>query len=183
MAGTIEILLPHGERPPHEPLALATRPPDLKGATIGFVDNGFAAVAAIQREIMRRLAADGTTAIVVHKRYWRPLETAVLDDLAARAHAVVGGLCATPPSTSWGVLDSVELEARGTPTVTIATARYEALLSETAAAEGMPDLPHVVLPDDLDALPAEDVREVARAAVDDIVAALTDDAVRAGARA
>jgi len=87
---------------------------------------------------------------------------------------VIGGLCNTPPSTAWGTYDAVELEKRGRPTLTLATAYYEDLLAESVLNEGMPELRRVLLPYPLEGQPEALIREVARAAIPIVVAALTD---------
>ena len=156
-----------------EPRPTAPRIARLDGARVGFVENGFTSLAILHEEIRRSLEKLGITPVIERKRYWRPLEPAQLDSLVAGTDVVIGGLCNTPPSTAWGVHDAIELERRGVPTVTLATAYYEELLTESAATEGMPDLRRVILPYPLEGRPEPEVRAIARRAVNAILGALT----------
>lgn len=173
----IVVLAPHAERIQRAPTRpIAPRLTTLQGARIGFVDNGFSAVAILHDELRRGLAAYGIRPMIERKRYWRPLDQDRLDELAAGADAVIGGLCNTPPSTAWGVYDAVELEKRGKPTITLATSHYEDLLAESVLNEGMPDLRRVVLPYPLEGRSDEIVREVAGELIGLVIAALTEPA-------
>jgi hypothetical protein len=171
----VVVLAPHAERIQRaETRPVAPRLASLEGARIGFVDNGFSAVAILHDEFRRGLAAYGIAPVIERKRYWRPLDPDRLDALAGAADAVIGGLCNTPPSTAWGTYDAVELEKRGRPTITLATAYYEDLLAESVLNEGMPELRRVVLPYPLEGRSEALIREVARTAMPYVVAALTE---------
>lgn len=172
---SFRVLVPYAEEVYRaEPHPIAPRLPDLRSARIGFVDNGFTAVAAIHEEVRRRLEALGITYFIEHKRYWQGLTSEQLDRLCLDADAVVGGLCNTPPSTAWGARDAIAIEKRATPTVTFATDYYEDLLAECALTEGMPDLRRIVLPYPLEGQPGTLVQAVADRSTDLVVAALTN---------
>ena len=161
---------------------LAARRPELAGARVGFVENGFAANALLHDELRAAVEARGGATSVEEKKYWRSLDPGQLERLVATADLVVGGLCNTPPSTAFGVEDAIALERAGIPTVVLAVAHYEELLGESATAGGMPDLRRLILPYPLDGLPEDEVRAIARRAAPAVVAALTDPAAAASVR-
>jgi hypothetical protein len=172
---TVSVLLPQAERFERpDPGPLAPRLADIRGARIGFIDNGFAATALIDDELRVALAEYDITAFVLRKQYWLHLDDAGLTELAGHADAVVGGLCNSPPSTAWGARDSIELEKRGIPTVTLATKFYADLLGETVVWDGMADLRRITFPYPLEGQSEENVRVITREALDGIVSALTD---------
>jgi len=63
----------------------------------------------------------------------------------------------------WSVHDSVTLERRGIPTVTLSTQRFEQLAHVTASGKGMPDLCHVILPFPFEGLSDAELRGIGRA--------------------
>ena len=169
------VLLPQAERFERpDPGPLAPRLADIRGARIGFIDNGFAATALIGDEVRLALAGYDITAFVLRKQYWLHLDDAALTELAGHADAVVGGLCNSPPSTAWGARDSIELEKRGIPTVTLSTRFYADLLAETVVWDGMANLRRITLPYPLEGQPERNVRLITREALGGIVSALTD---------
>lgn len=174
--GRVSLLAPYAEQFQRaEPRPISTRLAGLDGRTIGFIYNGFSSNAIIHAELQALLGPQHVSPIAEHKKsFGRPLDPDQLERLATTADAVISGLCTTPPSTAWGVHDSIELEKRQIPTMTIATSYYEDLLVETAEAEGMPDLRRIILPYPLEGLPDDAVRDVARRMFDAVVAALTD---------
>ncbi len=67
----------------------------------------------------------------------------------------------------------MELEARGVPTVTLATQYFEALARLTAKGKRQPNLPLPILPHPLNPLPDEQIREAVRKQASRMVEALT----------
>ncbi|MEK7681295.1 MAG: hypothetical protein AAB369_00535 [Chloroflexota bacterium] len=67
----------------------------------------------------------------------------------------------------------MELEARGVPTVTLATQYFEALARITAKGKRLPDLPLTILPHPLNPLPDGQIREAVRKQAGRMVEALT----------
>jgi hypothetical protein len=70
------------------------------------------------------------------------------------------------------VLDAVNLERMGVPTATVVTAPFEAAARAVAAAQGLPDLPLVVIPHDYLTEDEEAVRDRLAPVVDDVLRAL-----------
>ncbi len=165
--------------PPHRPIA--ARLDGLMGKRLAFVDNGFLSTQVLHDELRDALASSGVVTIVVSKKYWRPITPEGIAALAADVDAVVSGVCNTPPSTTWGVIDSTALERLGTPTVTLATTFFEDLLRETAAGEGVPDLRYVMLPHPMEDRPDRETRAIARESVERLLSALVNPAGQSGA--
>jgi hypothetical protein len=172
----ISVLSPLAEatyRPETRPIAPRLR--DLAGATIGLIDNSFDSTGHVHAELRASLIERGASVVAVRKKYWRRLEPAVVEETAGRVDAIVSGVCTTPPSTTWGVIDSIGLERLGTPTVTLVADYYEPLLAETAAGEGMPGIRYALLPYPIEGTAADEVRAAARAVLPQVVAGLVDE--------
>jgi len=71
------------------------------------------------------------------------------------------------------VVDAVEIERRGTPTITIVHDAFERAARLHARALGMPHLPLLVEPTPRGGTISFDVREMARQKVEEVVRALT----------
>ena len=75
------------------------------------------------------------------------------------------------------------MHKRGLPSVTLVTERFLPLARSVARAQGIPDLPLVVLPKDVDTLPPEQLRQVATRAFREVAAlVLSKPALRPKAR-
>jgi len=81
--------------------------------------------------------------------------------------------------SSWLIHDSITLERRGIPSVTIASKGFEHDCEATAAAFGMPSVRYVVVPRVYNALTAQQAADQSRPVVDDIVRMLTVNDVEA----
>ena len=64
------------------------------------------------------------------------------------------------------------MEARGIPTTTLVTKMFESLGNVTAKGKGMPTLPITVLPYPFDQLPEQEIREITRKTIPDLIRAL-----------
>lgn len=71
----------------------------------------------------------------------------------------------------------MELEKRGVPTVTLCTDAFAGLAREESKNLGMPDLPIVVIKHPLGGTSPEQVKQQSRAAVQQVVDALTRELV------
>lgn len=70
------------------------------------------------------------------------------------------------------------MRQRGLPSVTLVTERFLPLAKSVARSRGIPDLPIVVLPRDVDTLPPEQLRQVATQAFREAVALVLSSPAR-----
>ncbi len=73
---------------------------------------------------------------------------------------------------SCGLRDVMELEALGRPAVLAASSAFEAAADEQSALLGQPALRRVLIPHPIQDRTDEELRELARGAVDELVAAV-----------
>jgi hypothetical protein len=73
---------------------------------------------------------------------------------------------------SCGLRDVMELEALGKPAVLAASSAFEAAADEQSALLGQPALRRVLIPHPIQDRTDEELRELARGAVDELVAAV-----------
>jgi len=77
----------------------------------------------------------------------KPAPEEILKRLCDDVEVVINGIGKCGSCTSSTVTDSVTLERRGIPTVTVVTAMFEVVARAQAQRLGMPDLSFAVLPD------------------------------------
>ena len=73
---------------------------------------------------------------------------------------------------TWGLHDSVEMEQQGRPAVTLVTEAFVAAAVARAAALGLPDHPRVAVAHPLASRRADEVEQMAAAAVASVAAAI-----------
>jgi hypothetical protein len=153
----------------------ARRLADLKGAVIGFVNNGKLNADIFIGRLQPMLREDYGIKIGATVRKAAPKDELTERDVAelSRCEAVVQcyGDCGT--STSMSVADGVKLEQRGIPTVTVCSSAFSSAARLQAAGRGMADLPIVEIPHPMHTAPRPMVEQRADAVAEDIVDALT----------
>jgi hypothetical protein len=105
--------------------------------------------------------------------YSRPAEPELLDELAQGYEFVVTGVGACGSCTSGCVRDTVDLEARGIPTVAIHTEVFMNSAIAHTAAFGRPDLRFVSVEHPIAAVSDDELRKRAIAIVDSVADLLT----------
>ena len=177
--GPDDILSPLGTRS-ERVNPIASRVSDLRGKTVGLLDNSKQNASVLLDEIGKILVRDYGVARIV--RQAKPTaarpggDFGVIDPLVEECDAVVNAYGDCGSCTSWCVHDSVTLENRGIPCATVNTREFVKLGQSEAIALGLPGLPIVTVPHPIGDAPEADVREKARAVAAEIVAALTEDA-------
>jgi hypothetical protein len=73
---------------------------------------------------------------------------------------------------TWGLHDSIEMEQRGRPAVTLVTEAFEAAAVARAGALGLPDHPRVIVTHPLASRRGDEVAKMAAAAAAPVAAAL-----------
>jgi len=171
------VLDPRGEVDASEQ-PIADRLDDLEGTTIGFLDNSKPNADVLLDEVAGVLTDDHGVAETVSVRKDKSPTPAdsLADTLAVRCDAVVNAYGDCGSCTSWCVYDSIDLERRGIPVATVNSDEFANLGQSEARSLGMPGLPIVTVPHPMGDIEDPEVRERARAVVDEIVAVLTTDA-------
>jgi hypothetical protein len=155
----------------------ARRLSGIRGKRLGFVDNSKCNADLFIQRLSTQLAERFATVRGPVIRKAAPKDRLTDADLAnlARCDAVVQcfGDCGT--STSISVADAVEIERRGTPTVTVFSTAFAAAARKQAAGRGMADLPLVRIPHPMHTAQRSVVAERADAVTDALVERLTRD--------
>jgi hypothetical protein len=146
MTGTQTVMLPTGA-PATAAMRPAERPKSLHGLRVALLDNGkeFSDVVLdALAEILRR--DHGVTDI----KFWRkgfPAKGApFIAEMAAETDVAISGVGHCGSSSPWSVIDAVNLEKAGVPTVALISRSFCPLGQIVARGEGHHGLPIVMLP-------------------------------------
>jgi hypothetical protein len=146
MANLQTVLLPTGA-PATAAMRPATRPQSLKGLRVGLLDNGKEFSDQVLDALAEVLRRDyGVTNI----RFWRkgfPAKGApFIDEMAAETDVAISGVGHCGSSSPWSVIDAVNLEKAGVPTVALISRSFCPLGQIVARGEGHASVPIVMLP-------------------------------------
>jgi len=146
MAITQTVMLPIGA-PDTAALNPAERPKSLAGLRIGLLDNGKEFSDIVLDAVAERLRRDhGATKI----KFWRkgfPAKGApFIGEMAAETDVAISGVGHCGSSSPWSVIDAVNLERAGVPTVALISRSFCPLGQIVARSEGHCGLAIVMLP-------------------------------------
>jgi hypothetical protein len=146
MTGTQTVMLPTGA-PATIAMSPAERPQSLHGLRIGLLDNGKEFSDAVLESLAEVLRSDyGVTNI----KFWRkgfPAKGApFIAEMAAETDVAISGVGHCGSSSPWSVIDAVNLEKAGVPTVALISRSFCPLGQIVARGEGHGSLPIVMLP-------------------------------------
>jgi hypothetical protein len=146
MTGTQTVLLPTGA-PATLAMSPAERPRSLAGLRIGLLDNGKEFSDVVLESLAEALRREhGVTSI----KFWRkgfPAKGApFIAEMAAETDVAVSGVGHCGSSSPWSVIDAVNLEKAGVPTVALVSRSFCPLGQIVARGEGHSSLPIVMLP-------------------------------------
>jgi hypothetical protein len=146
MTGTQTVLLPTGAAAAAA-MQPAERPQSLKGLRIGLLDNGKEFSDVVLEALAEALRRDhGVTSI----KFWRkgfPAKGApFIAEMAAETDVAISGVGHCGSSSPWSVIDAVNLEKAGVPTVALISRSFCPLGQIVARGEGHHGLPIVMLP-------------------------------------
>jgi hypothetical protein len=174
------VLLPTGV-PQLANIEVAARPQSLEGLRVGLLDNGkefsdivLDAVAKVLRE------EHGVT----HIKFWRkgfPAKGApFIDEMAAETDVAVSGVGHCGSSSPWSVIDAVNLEKAGVPTVALISRAFCPLGQIVGRGMGHTGLPIVMLPHPIGEAQESRIAQKGTDAVAEVVRLLTtaSEAVR-----
>jgi len=97
----------------------------------------------------------------------------VLDSLSVECDIVIIAMGDCGSCTSYVIHDAVELEKRGTPSISICSHEFAALGKVEAQALGMANLPMVVVPHPIGGIDRKEVARKADDAFEDMIEALS----------
>jgi hypothetical protein len=146
MTGTQTVLLPTGAAAAAA-MQPAERPQSLAGLRIGLLDNGKEFSDVVLEALAEALRRDhGVTSI----KFWRkgfPAKGApFIAEMAAETDVAISGVGHCGSSSPWSVIDAVNLEKAGVPTVALISRSFCPLGQIVARGEGHHGLPIVMLP-------------------------------------
>jgi hypothetical protein len=146
MTGTQTVLLPTGAAAAAA-MQPAERPQSLAGLRIGLLDNGKEFSDVVLEALAQALRRDhGVTSI----KFWRkgfPAKGApFIAEMAAETDVAISGVGHCGSSSPWSVIDAVNLEKAGVPTVALISRSFCPLGQIVARGEGHHGLPIVMLP-------------------------------------
>jgi hypothetical protein len=146
MTGTQTVLLPTGAAAAAA-MQPAERPQSLAGLRVGLLDNGKEFSDVVLEALALALRRDhGVTSI----KFWRkgfPAKGApFIAEMAAETDVAISGVGHCGSSSPWSVIDAVNLEKAGVPTVALISRSFCPLGQIVARGEGHHGLPIVMLP-------------------------------------
>ena len=158
--------------------AAAPRLPELAGARGVLLDNTKGNAGPLLRHVGDLLENTyGVRPFEMARKlvYSRPADPSLLDELAGQYAFVVTGVGACGSCTSGCVRDTVDLEARGVPTVAIHTQVFTDSALAHGAAFGRPDLRFAEVEHPIAAVSDDELHRRAVAIVDRVAALLVGD--------
>jgi hypothetical protein len=140
------VLLPTGV-PATSATSAAERPKSLNGLRLGLIDNGKEFSDVVLEALAEALRRDhGVTDV----KFWRkgfPAKAApFIAEMAAETDVAISGVGHCGSSAPWSVIDAINLEKAGVPTVTLISRSFCQLGQVVARGEGHNGLAIVMLP-------------------------------------
>ena len=146
MPRTETVLLPTGA-PATSAMPLAERPGSLAGLRVGLLDNGKEFSDLVLEALAEALRREHGVAGI---KFWRkgfPAKGApFIAEMAAETDVAISGVGHCGSSSPWSVIDAVNLEKAGVPTVALISRSFCPLGQIVARGEGHGSLPIVMLP-------------------------------------
>jgi hypothetical protein len=175
------ILLPTGA-PKTGSIPTAERPKSLKGLRVALLDNGKEFSDVVLEALAETLRRDhGVTNI----KFWRkgfPAKGApFIDEMAAETDVAISGVGHCGSSSPWSVIDAVNLEKAGVPTVALISRSFCPLGQIVGRGVGHQGLPIVMLPHPIGEADESRIAQKGVDAAAECVRLLTSDAKAVGA--
>jgi hypothetical protein len=146
MDDTQTVLLPTGPRST-APTGLAERPKSLAGLRIGLLDNGKEFSDVVLEALAETLRRDhGATRIKFWRKGFPAMGAPFIAEMAAETDVAVSGIGHCGSSSPWSVIDAVNLEKAGVPTVALISRSFCPLGQIVARGHGHDGLAIVMLP-------------------------------------
>jgi hypothetical protein len=180
MADTMTVLIPTGA-PQTGSIPTAPRPKSLKGVRVALLDNGKEFSDVVLDAVAETLKRDhGVTDI----KFWRkgfPAKGApFIEEMAAESDVAISGVGHCGSSSPWSVIDAVNLEKAGVPTVALISRSFCPLGQIVGRGMGHQGLPIVMLPHPIGEADESRISQKGTDAVAECVRLLTTDATKVG---
>jgi len=156
---------------------IADRLTSLEEKTIGFLDNAKTNADTFLKEVSRILTEEYGVEETIHRSKDNTAIPAgtIASYLSNHCDAVVNAYGDCGSCTSWCVYDSVDLEKRNTPVVTVNSDEFVRLGQSESRSLGMPGLPILTVEHPMGDVNEDVVHARAAGAINEIVHILTED--------
>ena len=156
-------------------LRMAARPSNLEGKVVGFLWNNKPGGEVLLDRFAQLLDERFHLAkIVKHTKPYASSGASIdmLDSLSAECDLIITAMGDCGSCTSYVVHDAIELEKRGTPSVSVCSSEFVALGKAEVAVLGMANLPMVIVPHPIGGIDLKEVEKKADDAFEDMITAL-----------
>jgi hypothetical protein len=162
-------------------LALAPRPADLRGATVGLLENGKQNARLFLQELGAELSDRyGVHAVTLRRKevFSAPAPPELVDELGAECDVVVTGVGDCGSCSASAVADGVVFERHGTPAAVICSDAFRATADAMAEVQDAAGYRYVTTPHPVAGLTPEQVHERAERAAPEVAELLAATAAR-----
>jgi hypothetical protein len=175
---------PAGQSRHREGLALAPRPADLRGATVGLLENTKQNAALFLQELGRLLVErHGAAGVLLRTKanFALPVPDDLLEELAGRCEVVITGVGDCGSCSVSAVADGIAFERRGLPAAVICSDAFGPSADAMARAQGAPGYRYLTTRHPVAPLTPDEVRARALEALPGVVSTLLRVQAREGA--
>ena len=160
----------------------AERPNSLLGLRLGLIDNGKEFSDVVLEALTETLRRDhGITAIKIWRKGFPAKGAPFIAEMAAETDVAISGVGHCGSSSPWSVIDAVNLERAGVPTVTLLSRSFCPLGQIVARGEGHNGLAIVMLPHPIGEADSAKIAQKGADAAAECVRLLTTPAEAVGA--
>ena len=177
------ILDPTGRTQPAPAVSpgLARRRTDLRGATVGLLENTKHNAALFLDELGKLLIDRyGAAGVVARTKtnFAQPVEDELRKEIAGQCDIVITGVGDCGSCSAAAVMDGVAFESHGTPIAVICSDAFRGSADAIAGLRGMPGYRYVTTPHPVAVLAPDEVRERAERALPEVVSLLVAEGTR-----
>jgi hypothetical protein len=181
MPDTLTVLLPTGAAQTGS-VAVAPRPASLADLRVALLDNGKEFSDVVLDALARTLERDfGVTRIKFWRKGYPAKGAPFIAEMAAQSDVAISGVGHCGSSSPWSVIDAVNLEKAGVPTVALISRSFCPLGQIVGRGMGHQGLPIVMLPHPIGEADEARIAQKGRDAAAECVRLLTTPAAAVGA--
>jgi hypothetical protein len=176
MPDTLTVLLPTGAAQMAS-VAVAPRPASLKDMRVALLDNGKEFSDVVLDALAQVLERDfGVTRIQFWRKGFPAKGAPFIDEMAAQSDVAISGVGHCGSSSPWSVIDAVNLERAGVPTVALISRSFCPLGQIVGRGMGHQGLPIIMLPHPIGEADEDRIAQKGRDAAAECVRLLTAQA-------